>query len=78
MDHMSVGEVIAAIMAALFALAFAAWAKRLDKALDLLEKIQAAMNRQAIRIERRLTILEQIAASCGHRARFTDDDGEEE
>jgi C4-dicarboxylate-specific signal transduction histidine kinase len=55
---LSIGEVIATVMAALFALAFAAWAKRLDKALDLLEKIQAEMHQNAIRVERRLARLE--------------------
>jgi len=67
LDHgLSIGETIATVMAALFALAFAAWAKRLDKALDLLERIQASMYEQAIRTERRLTILEQIAKQCGN------------
>lgn len=66
MDHFSAGEVIATLMAALFALAFAAWARRLDKALDLLEKIQSEMHTQAIRTERRLSNLESIARQCGN------------
>lgn len=56
---LTVGEVIATIMAGLFALAFAAWARRLDKALDLLEKIQQEMHQNAIMVERRLARLEQ-------------------
>jgi hypothetical protein len=58
---LSVGEIIATVMFALFAMAFGAWAKRLDKALDLLEKIQADMHTTAIRTERRLTRLEGVA-----------------
>lgn len=74
---LGVGETIATVMAALFALAFAAWAKRLDKALDLLEKIQASMHRNAVRTERRLTTLEQVARQCGnHIAPVSDDDDE--
>jgi len=74
---LSVGEMIATIMAALFALAFAAWAKRLDKALDLLEKIQVSMHQQAIRTERRLTILEQIARQCGNHVPDHEDGGKD-
>jgi hypothetical protein len=75
---LSIGEVIATVLAALLAVAFAAWAKRLDKALDLLEKIQVQMHRQSIRTERRLTRLEQIAVACGngHHLGETDDDDE--
>lgn len=58
---MTPGEVIAAIMAGLFALAFAAWARRLDKALDLLEHIQEQMHHVAIATEKRLTRLEEGA-----------------
>ena len=58
---MTPGEVIAAIMAGLFALAFAAWARRLDKALDLLERIQEQMHHVAIATEKRLTRLEEGA-----------------
>jgi len=52
------GEIVQVVVTSLFAIAFAAWAKRLDKALDLLEKIQASMFKQAIRTERRLVRLE--------------------
>jgi len=52
------GELVQVVVTSLFAIAFAAWAKRLDKALDLLEKIQASMFKQAIRTERRLVRLE--------------------
>jgi len=55
---MSVGEIVLAITAGLFALAFGAWAKRLDKALDLLERLQEEMHKRAVLIERRLTRLE--------------------
>jgi hypothetical protein len=58
-------------MAALFALAFAAWARRLDKALDLLEKIQEQMHIQAVRTERRITRLE---STIGLNHREVDDD----
>ena len=78
---LSVGEVIATVLAALLAVAFAAWARRLDKALDLLEKIQGSMHRQSIRTERRLTRLEQIAVACGngnHLSGMDDDDEDEE
>ena len=52
------GEIVQVVVTSLFAVAFAAWAKRLDKALDLLEKIQASMFKQAIQTERRLVRLE--------------------
>ena len=71
---LSIGEAIATVMAALFALAFAAWAKRLDKALDLLEKIQLSMHQQALRTERRLTTLEQVARGCGNHIPTVEDD----
>ena len=55
---MPFGEIILSIVAALFALAFGAWAHRLDKALDLLERLQETMHKRAVLIERRLTRLE--------------------
>jgi len=55
---MGFGEVIVSIVAGLFALAFGAWAHRLDKALDLLERLQETMHVRAVLIERRLTRLE--------------------
>ena len=55
---MQFGEIVIAIVAGLFAVAFGAWAHRLDKALDLLEKLQESMHRRAVLIERRLTRLE--------------------
>lgn len=58
---MTFGEIAATIMAGLFAVAFAAWAKRLDKALDLLEKIQEQMHKAAVVTESRLTRLEEGA-----------------
>jgi AraC-like DNA-binding protein len=64
---MSPGEITATIMAGLFALAFAAWAKRLDKALDLLERIQQDMHRTAMQTERRLVRLEAAAEHCGYK-----------
>lgn len=77
-DHgLSVGEAIATVMAALFALSFAAWAKRLDKALDLLEKIQESMHKNALRTERRLTTLEQVARQCGNHVIDHAEDGDE-
>lgn len=57
---MEPGEIVATIMLALFAMAFALWAKRLDKALDLLEKIQADVHARALTTERRLTRLEAL------------------
>lgn len=63
---MSVGEIIGALMAGLFAIAFAAWARRLDKALDLLERIQKEMHDAAMVTERRLTRLEGIVERRGH------------
>lgn len=55
---MSIGEIVLAVTAGLFAIAFGAWAKRLDKALDLLERLQEEMHKRAVLIERRLTRLE--------------------
>lgn len=57
---MGVGEIVNAVMMALFAISFAAWAKRLDKALDMLERLQEDMHHRAIIIERRLTRLEAM------------------
>lgn len=71
---MSIGELISAILAGLFALAFAAWARRLDKALDLLERIQEQMHEAAIVTERRLTRLEGYLG--WHRDRRGEDDDE--
>lgn len=75
---MSIGlaDAMITIMAALFSLAFAAWARRLDKALDLLEKIQQSQHRNELSNERRLARLEQIARTCtAHRgADFMMDD----
>jgi hypothetical protein len=58
---MNPGEIVASVMLALFAMAFALWAKRLDKALDLLEKIQTDMHSHALTTERRLTRLEALS-----------------
>ena len=55
---MPFGEIIMSVVVALFAVAFGAWAHRLDKALDLLERLQETMHRRAVLIERRLTRLE--------------------
>lgn len=55
---MSPSEILQTVVVGLFAVAFGLWARRLDKALDLLEKIQVQMWRRAIRTERRLTHLE--------------------
>lgn len=55
---MSFAEIVVAVVVGLFAIAFGAWAHRLDRALDLLERLQESMHLRAILIERRLTRLE--------------------
>ena len=67
---MGIGEIVDAVMMALFAIAFALWAKRLDKALDVLERLQEEMHRRSLIIERRLTRLEAVRGVAG-----IDDDG---
>lgn len=62
-------EVLMLLVTSLFAVAFAAWAKRLDKALDLLEKLQVEMHKSALHIERRVTRLE------AHAGIFTEEEG---
>lgn len=66
---MTIGDIVDAIMMALFAIAFGLWARRLDKALDMLERLQQDMHERAIVIERRLTRLES------HRGYAGDTDG---
>ena len=61
---MPIGEIVLSILACLFAAAFGLWAKRLDKALDLLEKIQADTHHWAIATEHRLTTLETFKENC--------------
>ncbi|CAK0777663.1 hypothetical protein CCP3SC15_580007 [Gammaproteobacteria bacterium] len=61
---MTPGEIVLSLLAGLFALAFGLWARRLDKALDLLEKIQKDTHDWAIATEHRLTTLESFKESC--------------
>lgn len=76
---MEFGQIVSVVMAGLFALAFAAWARRLDKALDLLEKIQEQMHKSALKIERRLSRLEVAAVRHGwhHPENIQEDDDDE-
>lgn len=62
---MSPGEIVLATISALFAVAFGLWARRLDKALDLLERIQSDMHDWARKTEHRLTKLETMARFGG-------------
>lgn len=55
---MTPGELALTVIGALFTIAFGLWARRLDKALDLLEKIQKDTHDWALRTEHRLTTLE--------------------
>ena len=75
MSSLTYGEVAVTLVGILFSVAFAAWAKRLDKALDLLEKIQEQGHQQALITERRLVRLESHAAfSDMLKSRNSDDD----
>jgi len=56
----TIGEIVMSCLAALFSIAFGLWARRLDKALDLLETIQIDMHEVAVRTEHRLTKLESL------------------
>lgn len=56
--HITMGDIALAIIGVLFSIAFGLWAKRLDKALDLLERIQQDMHQWAKDTEHRLTRLE--------------------
>jgi len=62
---LSIAEIVVSLLLLAFAAAFGMWAKRLDKALDLLEKIQEQGHKQAILTERRLVRLESAAEHCG-------------
>ena len=55
---MNPGEVALSIIGLLLTGAFGLWAKRLDRALDLLEKIQQDTHKWALVVEHRLTYAE--------------------
>lgn len=55
---MVTSEIILSILAGVFALAFGLWAKRLDKALDVLESLQDAWFKHALAMEKRVTRVE--------------------
>lgn len=73
---MSFGEIALSLIGGFLALAFGLWARRLDKALDLLEKIQEEMHRWARETEHRITKLEAAARYCG-ASRYEDDGGDD-
>lgn len=58
LDHLGFWDVILTLVGAGFTLAFGLWARRLDKALDLLEKLQKEWYKHTLATERRLTRLE--------------------
>lgn len=62
---MNVPEILQTLVVSLFAIAFGLWAKRLDKVIDLLDRIQAALYKDNIKKERRLTRLEVMAGLAG-------------
>lgn len=55
---MSIGEIVLAVFVGLFAVAFGLWARRLDKALDVLEELQTAWFKHALSMETRMTRVE--------------------
>lgn len=57
---MSVGEIVGAVVLALFGLAFAMWARRIDKVLDLLADIRKELHTYMLDMERRVTTLEVV------------------
>jgi hypothetical protein len=63
---MTAGEIVLSAISVLFTIAFGLWAKRLDKALDLLEQIQKDTHDWAIRTEHRLTALETATGVRGN------------
>lgn len=68
---MGIGEIILSVLAGLFALAFGLWARRLDKALDVLEELQTAWFKHALAMEKRVTRVETQMGLF----RFGDNDG---
>lgn len=57
---MTPGEIILACISGLLVLTFGLWARRLDKALDLLESIQSSIHSWMVATEHRLTKLESF------------------